>query len=152
VSGNGTTYTVTVSTGGGSGTIGLNLVDNDSIVNVNVIPLKGTGTTGGSNGSFTGEVYTVNSAPVAPNGTLTTKEDTASAGTLAATDADGNALTYTLVDTANAQGTVTITNASTGAYTYTPAADYFGTASFTFKANDGLADSNTATVSITVTP
>ena len=33
---------------------------------------------------------------------------------------------------------------------YTPAADYNGADSFTFKVNDGLADSNTATVAITV--
>jgi hypothetical protein len=34
--------------------------------------------------------------------------------------------------------------------TYKPAASYHGTDSFTFKANDGQADSNTATVSITI--
>jgi hypothetical protein len=36
--------------------------------------------------------------------------------------------------------------------TYTPATNYNGADSFTFKANDGTVDSNTATVSITVTP
>ena len=36
------------------------------------------------------------------------------------------------------------------ALTYTPATDYLGTDSFTFKANDGLLDSNIATVSINV--
>ena len=35
--------------------------------------------------------------------------------------------------------------------TYTPDANYNGPDSFTFKANDGTEDSNTATVSITVT-
>src|SRR5207248_2271593 len=35
-------------------------------------------------------------------------------------------------------------------FTYTPAANYNGPDSFTYKANDGSADSNTATVSITV--
>jgi hypothetical protein len=34
--------------------------------------------------------------------------------------------------------------------TYTPDTDYAGTDSFTFKANDGIADSNTASVGITV--
>ncbi|HEX8939789.1 MAG TPA: cadherin-like domain-containing protein, partial [Candidatus Limnocylindrales bacterium] len=36
--------------------------------------------------------------------------------------------------------------------TYTPALNYNGPDSFTFKANDGTVDSNTATVSITVRP
>ena len=35
---------------------------------------------------------------------------------------------------------------------YSPAAGYSGPDSFTFKANDGAADSNTATVAVTVTP
>ncbi|HVK14543.1 MAG TPA: tandem-95 repeat protein, partial [Gemmataceae bacterium] len=90
--------------------------------------------------------------PVASNGTLTTLEDTAASGTLVATDPDNDPLTYSLVSTADAHGTVTITNAATGAYTYTPAADYFGPASFTFKATGGGSDSNVATVTITVTP
>ena len=37
------------------------------------------------------------------------------------------------------------------ALTYTPAADYFGADSFTFKVNDGSVDSNVATVTIDVT-
>src|SRR5207253_8129484 len=35
--------------------------------------------------------------------------------------------------------------------TYTPAANYNGADSFTFKANDGTVDSSAATVSITIT-
>jgi hypothetical protein len=37
-----------------------------------------------------------------------------------------------------------------GAYSYTPAANFSGSDIFTFKANDGSADSNTATVTVTV--
>src|SRR5439155_351553 len=97
-------------------------------------------------------VTPVNDAPVAQDGSLTTAEDTPKTGTLVATDIDSASLTYSLVSTASAHGTVTITNVNTGAYSYAPAADYNGPASFTFKASDGSLDSNTATVTITVTP
>jgi len=72
---------------------------------------------------------------------------------LVATDADGNSLTFIIVTPPSpAQGTVAITNPATGAYSFSPALNFNGTTSFTFKANDGIADSNVATVSITVTP
>ena len=54
VSGSGTTYTVTASTGA-AGTLGLNLVDNDSIVSGST-PLGGAGLV---NGNFTGQTYTL---------------------------------------------------------------------------------------------
>ena len=60
VTGSGDTYTVTASTGTGDGTIGLNVVDNDSIIDANNNPLGGPGA---GNGNFTGEVYTVIKAP-----------------------------------------------------------------------------------------
>src|SRR5436190_8101567 len=56
VIGSGTTYTVAVNSGSGDGTIGLNLVDNDSIVDTAGNPLGGTGA---GNGNFTGQLYTV---------------------------------------------------------------------------------------------
>src|SRR5207244_9099792 len=40
---------------------------------------------------------------------------------------------------------------SNGSFTYTPGANYNGSDSFSYKANDGVADSNTAVVSINVT-
>lgn len=52
----GTVYTVTASTGTGSGTLGLNLVDDDSIIDAVSNPLGGTGA---GNGNAIGEVYTV---------------------------------------------------------------------------------------------
>ena len=97
-------------------------------------------------------VNPVNDTPIASSGSLTTAEDTAATNTLAATDVDGPVLTHVLVDTANAHGTVTLTDPATGAFTYTPDADFHGTASFTFRANDGSLDSSEATVTITVTP
>ena len=45
----------------------------------------------------------------------------------------------------------TLTLNSNGSFLYTPAANYFGPDSFTYKANDGQANSGVATVSLTVT-
>jgi MSHA biogenesis protein MshQ len=55
VTGSGTTWTVNANTGSGTGTLGLNLVDDDSIVGGGQ-PLGGAGA---GNGNFTGQVYTV---------------------------------------------------------------------------------------------
>ncbi len=89
-----------------------------------------------------------NTPPVAQNQSVSTNEDTAKAITLVATDGDNDTLTYSV--TANpAHGTLSGSGASR---TYAPAANYHGSDSFKFKANDGKADSNIATVSITVTP
>jgi hypothetical protein len=57
VNGLGRTYTVTVNTGTNDGTLRLDLIDNDSIVDVTANPLGGIGA---GNGSYTvGGVYTV---------------------------------------------------------------------------------------------
>jgi hypothetical protein len=61
VYGSGTTWTVTANTGSGTGTLGLNLVDNDSIIDGSGTPLGGTGA---GNGNFTGQVYTIGAEPV----------------------------------------------------------------------------------------
>lgn len=55
-SGDGMNYVVTASTGMGSGTLGLNLVDNDSIQNAQGEKLGGPGA---GNGDFAGEVYQI---------------------------------------------------------------------------------------------
>ena len=45
-----------------------------------------------------------------------------------------------------------MTNANTGAFTYTPHPNTTGTDTFTFKVNDGTVDSNIASVHVTITP
>jgi VCBS repeat-containing protein len=64
------------------------------------------------------------------------------------TDANSDPLTAQIV-TQTANGTVTL-NAD-GSFTYTPNSGFTGSDSFTYRANDGQADSNTSGVSITVT-
>jgi hypothetical protein len=93
-------------------------------------------------------INSVNDAPVSNNQSATTDEDTAKAITLAASDVDGDTLSFSIV-TSPAHGALSGTGAN---LTYTPAANYNGSDSFTFKTNDGTADSNTATVSITINP
>src|SRR5205807_956941 len=91
-------------------------------------------------------VVHVNHAPVADAQAVATAEDTAKAIVLTATDADGDALTFSIV-------AGPLHGALSGVapnITYTPAANYNGADSFTFKANDGTVDSRAATVSLTV--
>lgn len=89
-----------------------------------------------------------NSAPVANNQSIAVVEGNSYSGTLSASDADGDALTFRIISAAS-NGTATITNSSTGAFTYTPSAGA-SSDSFSFRANDGIDDSNTAAVSVTV--
>jgi hypothetical protein len=89
----------------------------------------------------------VNVAPVAVEQTVATAEDTAANITLSATDVDGDSLTYAVVGNPT-HGTL---SGTTPNLTYTPAVDYNGSDSFTYKANDGTANSNVATVTITIT-
>lgn len=62
-------------------------------------------------------------------------------------DAENNALTAVLV-TGPSHGTLTLN--SDGTFTYTPTTNYLGTDSFTYRANDGTAQSNIATVTLNV--
>ncbi len=64
IGGSGSVYTATVNTGTGNGTIRLDLIDDDSILDSQSHPLGGAGT---GNGNFTsGETYTVVKSNVAP--------------------------------------------------------------------------------------
>ena len=63
-------------------------------------------------------------------------------------DVDGDGLTAVL-DTSVTTGTLTLN--SDGSFVYTPTLNFCGTDSFSYHANDGQADSNTATVILDVT-
>ncbi|HKS36835.1 MAG TPA: Ig-like domain-containing protein [Verrucomicrobiae bacterium] len=93
-------------------------------------------------------VTSVNSPPVAVNGSVTTAEDTVADLVLSGSDADGGVLTYSIVS-APAQGSLSGTPPN---LSYRPNTNYSGADSFTFRVNDGTTDSGVATVSITVTP
>jgi hypothetical protein len=94
-------------------------------------------------------VSPVNDPPTADSQSVTTDEDTAKAITLTGSDIDTPAGSFAFIIVSGPNnGTLTGTGANR---TYTPNLNYNGPDSFTFKINDGSADSNVATVSITVT-
>ena len=94
-----------------------------------------------------------NTAPVAVDDAYNTNEDTtlneAAPGVLANdTDGENDTLTATLVSgPANA---ASFNLNSDGSFSYTPSLNFSGVDSFTYKASDGEAESNIATVEITV--
>ncbi len=96
--------------------------------------------------TITVTVNSVNDVPVATAQSVTLSEDSTKAITLVASDADGDALTYTIVNMPS-HGALSGTAPN---LTYTPVANYNGSDSFSFKVSDGKADSNTATVSISI--
>ncbi|HUS28691.1 MAG TPA: Ig-like domain-containing protein [Kofleriaceae bacterium] len=93
------------------------------------------------------ESTTVNRPPTATAANVTTNEDTAVGITLAATDPDGNALTFTVL-TNPTKGTLSGTAPN---LTFTPNANASGADSFTFRVSDGRLQSAAATISITIT-
>ena len=87
--------------------------------------------------------------PVADDISIATDEDDDVGVTLSATVAGGAPLTYAIVDPP-AHGTVAPGGTGVAGRTYTPAAQFNGADSFTYRASDGTTSSNTATVTITV--
>ena len=119
----------------------------DTPTNATISQTTGTGTIGNDD-----------HAPVANAVSAATAVSTLKTITLSATDGDGDAQTFSIVDSPQ-HGTLANFGApscSLGACTetvdYTPTAAYTGADTFTYKTNDGPNDSNTATVSIEVFP
>jgi Bacterial Ig domain len=90
-----------------------------------------------------------NTEPIAQDGSFTTSQNQQLNIKLNANDADGDNLSFTIVDDPS-NGQLGNVNPSTNTVTYTPDEDYSGEDNFTFIVNDGTSDSNEATVSITV--
>ena len=96
-------------------------------------------------------VSPVNDAPIAANDSVTTNEDVAVTGSVVSNDADVDS---TVLSSVLVNGPVNgaLTFGADGRFSYVPAANFNGTDSFTYRVNDGLADSNTATVAIAIAP
>ena len=109
--------------------------------------------TGGATSNAATETLTVAAGtPVATaQSGVSVAHDTAKAITLAATDDDSPAPSFSYAIATNpSHGTLSNFNASTGAVTYAPSAGYHGADSFTFTASNGTNTSAAATVSLTV--
>ncbi|RZL00316.1 MAG: tandem-95 repeat protein, partial [Rubrivivax sp.] len=95
-------------------------------------------------------VNAVNDAPAAVNDSASVNEDgVLNGGSVLAndTDAEGDSLSAVLVS-GPTHGSLNFN--SDGSYTYTPTANFNGTDSFTYQANDGADNSGTAMVTITI--
>ena len=110
--------------------------------------LTATGPAGAKTSTVT--VHVDPGVPVAKDQKATTSRNTAKAITLGVTDPNPPAggFTWTIVSPP-VNGTLSGTASN---LIYTPSTGYSGTDAFTFKAYDGHADSNTATVSLIVNP
>jgi hypothetical protein len=96
------------------------------------------------------ENITVNGdASTAINGSVTTTENHAVSGGVTSTGDTGGNVAY-IVDVGPVHGTLTSFNGTTGAFSYSPATNYFGPDDFKFHAVDGSVSSSQATESITV--
>jgi hypothetical protein len=93
-------------------------------------------------------VNPVNDAPVARDGSAAVAADSSVDITLRAFDVDDDALTYAIAQ-APENGAISGDDGD-AVVTYTPNGGFAGTDTFTFVANDGVVDSNVATITVTV--
>jgi len=91
----------------------------------------------------------VNDVPVAANDSVTTNENVPITFSPCSNDSDADGDTLTITARSNpSHGSVAINSGMT--LTYTPAATYYGSDSFTYTISDGHGGTATATVSVTV--
>ena len=128
----GDSFTVLVSDGQGGTAL--------STVNIEVTPVNDSPKVEDPNGNID---------PVTGHYTAQTDEDKPVSGKVAASDVDGDTLTFAKGSNP-ANGTVTVDDK--GNWTYTPNKDYNGSESFTITVSDGKGGTATATVDIGVTP
>ena len=89
----------------------------------------------------------VNDIPTATAQSVSISEDSTASIFLAGIDPDGDSLTYALGSNPSS-GSASLSGSTV---TYTPAANYNGTDSFTFTVSDGMATSEIAEVQIAIT-
>jgi large repetitive protein len=158
VTGSGKTYNVAVNTGTLDGTVGLDLVDDNTIINALKAPLGGAAL---KDGDFKGQIYTVGKN-VPPVVATAITDQSASLNTAFSyivptgtfTDANNDTLTYTATkDDGTTLPTWLTFNAATQTFSGTPATTDIGNLKVKVTANDGQATaSNTFLLSVSNTP
>lgn len=113
-----------------------------------------SGGDGSDSGAFEAQGMCVSNVPAPPDAAddaANVSEDSgANAVNVLANDTDANGDTLTVVSvTQGAHGSVAITGGGTGV-SYSPAADYFGTDSFSYTIDDGNGGTDSANVSVNV--
>jgi uncharacterized delta-60 repeat protein len=120
---------------------------NDDVV-TDVFSYSAADVVGSSTATLTVSTFGIDDAPTSSSTSIVTNENASVSGALpAATDVEGDAVTYVLVGAA-AHGTA-IVNAD-GSFSYTPNAGFAGADSFAFRVDDGWTSSANYTVDVTV--
>ncbi len=150
----GISITVTVNTVTGDGTLGLNLIDDDSITNSMSVKLGGTGTTGAGNGSFTGQTYTIDhTAPTVVLSSTATDPTGSSPFSVTATFSE-SVTGFVIGDIAVGNGSAGNFSGSGTTYTFdvTPAGDVVVTVNVAANAaQDSVGNNSTAATALTRT-
>lgn len=141
----GLTYTWAVVSAGGQG----NVTSGGILTSTASGDLTVTATNGAVTGSSGTVTVNTNNIPTVGNQSLSTDENNSLAITLTGSDVNNDILTYSIVSNPS-HGSFSNFNSASGTVTYTPTTNYNGADSFTFKANDGIADSAVGTVSLTI--
>lgn len=104
------------------------------------------GTVSSVSRTVTVTINPVNDAPVASNGSANVVSGASVTSSFSATDIDGNTLSYSVI-TQPTKGSVRITG---NQFTYTPNVGQSGADIFSYVANDGTVNSNTAVVNVSI--
>lgn len=144
--GDGAITPATITYSGGVGTVsGVHAYDDDGIYTVTV-------TVADADGSDDDDlaVTLANLAPEANDAHVIGREEIVVTGHVGATDVDGDTITYAL-DTDGSHGAAGV-DPLTGAWTYTPDADFHGSDSFTLRVSDEDGGSTTVTIHVEIAP
>ena len=100
------------------------------------------------------KLFSLNTCPTVSNATYTAVEDNPISNTVTAVDDGYGGYTgvYTASALANPAAGTLVFNSSTGAFTFTPTANFNGSTTFTYTYNDGYCDSAPGTIVLNITP